>query len=281
MMKTKNPKSVILVVDDNPTNLNVLFDVLGGAGFETLFAEDGESAIERAKHASPDLILLDILMPELDGFSTCTRLKSIGKTKDIPIIFMTALSDTIEKVHGFDLGAVDYITKPFQHVEVLSRVKTHLTIKRLRQSVEEKNEELQEINKNLEKLVENKTKLLIKQEKSAIIGRLLQGMVHNLKNPLNAVIGYNNLIFQMSKELAIKKIETHSQTVSDAAHRMIQIMDNLMVKSRLDESYNLADININDMINQELKILEANTYFRYSVDKVIRLDPKIKSQPLI
>jgi PAS domain S-box-containing protein len=135
-------KPVILVADDTPANLSVLLEFLGQSGFEVLIAEDGESAIERATYARPDLILLDVLMPELDGFATCERLKAQPETRDIPVIFMTALADTVDKVRGFDAGAVDYVTKPFQPAELLARVRTHLTIRSLQSKVRESEERL-------------------------------------------------------------------------------------------------------------------------------------------
>ncbi|MBE9011179.1 response regulator, partial [Pseudanabaenaceae cyanobacterium LEGE 13415] len=101
----------ILLVDDTPTNLKVLSEALQGQGWKTLMAIDGESAIEQAEYALPDLILLDVMMPGIDGFATCERFKSSPKLQSIPIIFMTALSDAVNKVRGLDLGAVDYITK--------------------------------------------------------------------------------------------------------------------------------------------------------------------------
>lgn len=131
--------SVILIVDDTPTNLEVLFDFLDNSGFTVLIAEDGMSAIERAEYAPPDLILLDVLMPGIDGFETCRRLKAKESTKDIPIIFMTALSETVNKVTGLNLGAVDYVTKPLQHEEVLARIKLHLRLRNLTKTLQEQN----------------------------------------------------------------------------------------------------------------------------------------------
>jgi len=115
-------KGVILIVDDTPTNLEVLLDFLEDSGFKVLVAEDGESAIEGAEYSPPDLILLDVIMPGIDGFETCRRLKTNQATQDIPVIFMTALTETVDKVRGLSLGAVDYITKPLQHEEVLARI---------------------------------------------------------------------------------------------------------------------------------------------------------------
>ncbi|TBR61243.1 hybrid sensor histidine kinase/response regulator [Westiellopsis prolifica IICB1] len=143
-MKTNlNQKGVILIVDDTPTNLEMLFDFLGDSGFTVLVAEDGESAIATAEYAPPDLILLDILMPGIDGFETCRHLKANKLTKDIPIIFMTALSDTVDKVKGLNLGAVDYITKPLQHEEVLARIELHLKLQNLTKALQEQNRHLE------------------------------------------------------------------------------------------------------------------------------------------
>jgi len=142
---SQNPvsKGTILVVDDTPTNLEVLFDFLSNAGFKVLFAEDGESAIEKANYAMPDLILLDILMPGIDGFETCRRLKESELTRSIPVIFLTALTDIVDKVKGFSLGAVDFVTKPLHYEEVLARVETHLRIQALTQQLQAQNEQLE------------------------------------------------------------------------------------------------------------------------------------------
>ncbi|MDP3481210.1 MAG: response regulator [Desulfoprunum sp.] len=119
-------KPVILVVDDDPSNLAVVRDCLVEFNYTVLVAEDGESAIQRADYARPDLILLDIMMPGIDGFETCRRLKAMESTKEIPVIFMTALAETEHKVKGLEAGAVDYITKPFQREELQARIAVHL-----------------------------------------------------------------------------------------------------------------------------------------------------------
>ncbi len=137
-------KGVIVIVDDNPTNLGVLFDFLTDSGFKVLVAQDGESALQKVEYARPDLILLDVMMPGIDGFETCRQLKAKASTQDIPVIFMTALSDTVDKVKGFNLGAVDYITKPVQQEEVRARVTTHLTIRNLQKKLEAQNVQLQQ-----------------------------------------------------------------------------------------------------------------------------------------
>lgn len=132
----------ILIVDDNPTNLSVIVDYLEESGLNILVSQDGESSLKRAKYAKPGIILLDVLMPGIDGYETCRRLKSDPDTQDIPIIFMTALSSTEDKVKGFDAGAVDYVTKPIQPAEVLARIKLHLQLRFMTQTLSRQNEVL-------------------------------------------------------------------------------------------------------------------------------------------
>lgn len=135
-------KNTILIVDDNPTSLRVLFNFLRDASFQVLEAKNGDRAIEIAIKMRPDLIILDVIMPGIDGFETCRRLKGNESTRNIPIIFMTALSQTAVVVKGLELGAVDYITKPTQQEIVVARLTTHLTLQRLRHNLEVQNAQL-------------------------------------------------------------------------------------------------------------------------------------------
>jgi diguanylate cyclase (GGDEF)-like protein len=137
-------QGTILIVDDTPTNLEILVDYLAERGFDIAVAMDGLSAIEQISDTRPDLILLDVRMPGIDGFETCRRLKARKETSHLPVIFMTALSDTEDKVKGFQAGAVDYVTKPIRQEEVLARVTTHLTLRRLQVSLEENKARLQQ-----------------------------------------------------------------------------------------------------------------------------------------
>jgi sigma-B regulation protein RsbU (phosphoserine phosphatase) len=150
----------ILLVDDNPTNLQVLFQTLEGVGCKLLIAKNGNGALTIAGKALPDLILLDIMMPDIDGYEVCQRLKADPATADIPVIFLSALGETEDKVKGLHLGAVDYITKPFQPDEVIARVNTHLTIHRLKREVESQKDQLEH---ELEVVSEVQRKLLPKK----------------------------------------------------------------------------------------------------------------------
>ncbi|MEM9162908.1 MAG: response regulator [Cyanobacteria bacterium P01_F01_bin.4] len=146
-------KEQIFIVDDQPTNIKVLSDFLIAAGFEVLIAKTGEKAIQQLQKASPDLILLDVVMPGINGFETCRRLKASAATQDIPIIFMTARADTVDKVQGLTLGGVDYITKPFQQEEVLARIQNQLSLVRLRAQLQAQNEQLQQDIRDRERLL--------------------------------------------------------------------------------------------------------------------------------
>jgi len=149
-MEKKYPP--ILIVDDNPENIAVLFNFLTKHNLEALIAQDGESALQAATAEHPCLILLDVLMSDLDGFETCKRFKADPQLREIPIIFITALADTASKVKGFELGGIDYITKPFELEEVFARVKTHLTIYSLHQELRAKEEILAQATQKLEAL---------------------------------------------------------------------------------------------------------------------------------
>lgn len=137
-------RQTILIVDDVPANLGVLLDFLGDAGYEVLVAESGQSALEQMNYAKPDIILLDVLMPGLDGFQTCRRLRVDPHWKDTPILFLSALSEGVDKVRGFEAGAVDFISKPLHPQEVLARVRAHLQIRALQVDLAEQNERLRD-----------------------------------------------------------------------------------------------------------------------------------------
>jgi signal transduction histidine kinase len=180
IMNKKLDTGFILIVDDNPTNLSVLCEALNSEGFRFRVAVDGESAIAQAERNQPELILLDVQMPGIDGFETCCRLKANPVTQNIPIIFTTALADTESKTKGFYLGAVDYIPKPFAQEEVIARVRVHLQLKQLTESLE------QQVSDRTKALQQAQVQL-VQQEKLSTLGELIAGIGHEMNNPINFI----------------------------------------------------------------------------------------------
>lgn len=191
----------ILVVDDNPNNLKVLAEAILGCGWKALMATDGESAIEQTEYAHPDLILLDVMMPGIDGFETCRRLKANPHTQNTPVIFMTALADATDKVKGLEIGAVDYITKPFQQEEVIARLKLHLKISHLTRTLEQRVQERTiQLTQSVEELQQTQLQL-IQSEKMSTLGQLVAGIGHEINNPVGFLSGNCSHIEQYMHDL--------------------------------------------------------------------------------
>jgi putative two-component system response regulator len=144
-MNDTTPKSTIMVVDDTPANLKLLEEMLGGQGHKALMFPSGVMALRAIAKNPPDLILLDIMMPEMNGFEFCQQLKADTEMKKIPVIFLSALSDTESKVKAFSMGGVDYVTKPFQFEEIKARVETHLKLRKMQVEKERQNQQLEDL----------------------------------------------------------------------------------------------------------------------------------------
>ncbi|MBL8150673.1 MAG: protein kinase [Blastocatellia bacterium] len=210
----KKPKADILIVDDNPINLNLLSSLLTEQNYKVRAANSGLRAIASANAKPPDLIMLDINMPEIDGYEVCKLLKENEKTRNIPVIFISALDETIDKVRAFKVGGVDYVTKPFQIEEVLARLENQLKISALQQELERKNRELvvtnQELAKKNEELSRSREELLESYKKAdqvfAAMSELLPGMVLDGKYRLEKKIGAGGFgVVYQATQLALNR----------------------------------------------------------------------------
>jgi PleD family two-component response regulator len=185
-------KGNILIVDDLPDNLRLLSETLSERGYEVQCAINGKLALMAVKNAPPDLILLDIKMPGLDGYEVCTELKSQASTSSIPVIFLSALDDVFDKVKAFSVGGVDYVSKPFQVEEVLARVENQLTICRLQKQLQRQNQKLHQLN---EDLAHSNQEL----EQFAYI------VSHDLQQPLQTITGFAELMLSLKSEINLEE----------------------------------------------------------------------------
>ncbi len=229
-------KRTILIVDDQPANLGVLSDCFSDSGFEILVAEDGMSAIEKAEYAHPDIILLDVLMPRVDGFEVCRRLKSEASTQDIPVIFMTALSETVDKVRGFQLGAVDYITKPIQHEELLARVTIHLTIRNLTKRLQEQNLHLQQEIRDRKQAEEQLRELeahlreALAQEKelSELKSQIISTISHEYRTPLTTISSSTEMLERYRHRWDDDKQVKHFRRIQASIQHMTALVNDVL-----------------------------------------------------
>ena len=266
----------ILIVDDNTTNLSVLSQALKTAQYKVRMATDGEDALAQVERHQPELILLDIEMPNMDGFETCRRLQANPNTQGIPIIFMTSLADTEKKVKGLSLGAVDYITKPFEASEVLARIKVHWRLKQLTDSLE------RQVSDRTQALEQAQVQL-VQQEKLSALGELVAGVAHEINNPLGCIVGnvnaaedYINDLLEIIELYAEKfpqpgaEIEAKLEEIDldyvredlpkligamkDGGERITTISKSLRIFSRADSDVK-QDFNIHDGIDSTVMIL--------------------------
>lgn len=230
-------KSLILVVDDISKNLQVVGTLLRKEGYRIVPATNGPQALERVRAEIPDLILLDLMMPEMDGLEVCRHLKSDALTQPIPVIFLTASNEMEHLVKGFEVGAVDYVTKPFNPPELLARVRTHLELKHARDTIVRYGQELRRLN----------------EEKNEFMGIA----AHDLRNPLSAIKGYAEMVVEDGQALVKgvvsnltacgQELVASGRRIGDTAARMTEMVQNLLDANRIERGEMQLNLALTDL----------------------------------
>ncbi|WP_341732016.1 response regulator [Microcoleus sp. EPA2] len=266
---TKENRGNILIVDDTPENLQVLSATLLDRGYKVRGVINGKMAIRAAKSSSPDLILLDIKMPEMNGYEVCAKLKADGETSEIPVIFISALDEVLDKVKAFQIGGVDYITKPFQVEEVLARVEHQLTIKRLQKELIARNNQLQQ------EIVERKKAEEQAAAASQAKSQFVANMSHELRTPLNAILGFTQVMSRDSL-LSNENIE-NLRIINRSGQHLLELINDVLDLSKieagivaLDESsfdlYQVLDT-LEEMF--QIKAETKNLHLKFSVQSQV------------
>jgi light-regulated signal transduction histidine kinase (bacteriophytochrome) len=234
----------VLIVDDTEENVDILVEAFG-EDYEISVAMDGESALESLEIEVPDIILLDIMMPMMDGYEVCKKIKENKATKDIPIIFLTAMTDIISKTKCFELGAVDYITKPFEILEVKARVQTHLSLKLAKYEIAKRNEILEEKKVELEAALNE-------------LEAFSYTVSHDLKSPLRAIQGYSKIILEDYREALDEDGSEMLSNIKNISADMITMIGKLLQYSTTNRLEVCKEsVNIREMFTSAFKELRS------------------------
>jgi signal transduction histidine kinase len=226
----------ILIVDDTPANLRLLSQMLVERGHKVRAVRDGAHALRAAQAIPPDLVLLDIRMPEMDGYEVCQRLKADARTAEIPILFISALGETEDKVKAFSLGGVDYITKPFQAAEVLARVETHLALRNLNRQLQATNAELAQ---RLEEL----------QDRNEELDAFAHTVAHDIKGPVTSIVSYADVLHKGGITVPDSVRVDFLQTLARNARRIATIVDELLLLASVRKmELQLELLNMEDLV---------------------------------
>ena len=266
-MHHQEDKTTIMIVDDTPANLDLLRSMLAAPGYRVTVFPSGVSALAAATLRPPDLILLDILMPEMDGYETCRRLKESEALREIPVMFISALSETLDKVKAFSMGGVDYLTKPFQEEEVLARVRTHLQIRDLQKSLKMQNEYLEQrvAERTLELEKANKRLLDVDRLKSDFF-RMIS---HELRTPATGVLGMAELLLgECPESETVLKFKTMFR---QSSQRLLNLINDATTIAYM------SDLTANGNINPSLAFLIGGirkSYPQINIDLGKGVDPE-------
>lgn len=244
-------KASVLVVDDKPDNLRLLSTILTDRGYEVRQALSGRMALTAARTRLPDLILLDVKMPDLNGYQVCEQLKADERTCHIPVIFLSALDRSPDKIKGFNAGGVDYITKPFQESEVVVRVEHHLEIARLQARLERQNAQLQQ---EIRDRIATERELLRSNED---LEQFARAVSHDLQQPLQSILGFSKILSLQDSQLSEAEVHNALSRIVQAGERMQQLIQDLLAYAQVDVSRTLEVVNCDLVVAEAIDNLQA------------------------
>ncbi|MDM8544111.1 response regulator [Desulfococcaceae bacterium HSG9] len=233
-MNIEHQNNTILIIDDNAANIGVIVEYMKTYGFQTVIARNGETGLKRAKLVHPDIILLDVLMPGINGFETCRRLKTDESCRKIPVIFMTALTDVEDKVKGFAVGGVDYVTKPVQQEEVLARIRTHLKIQAQQRQLQQQAVEL-----NHARMMAEAAQTVAEKANKAK-SAFLANMSHELRTPLNAILGFSQLMVR-SEGLNASHQENLA-IIRRSGEHLLTLINDVLDMSKIESGHTILNL---------------------------------------
>ncbi|MBW2091147.1 MAG: response regulator [Deltaproteobacteria bacterium] len=276
-------KPLVLVIDDDPIVHEILGTWLDKAGFEVKTARNGLEGLDTVSRTRPDLVLMDVMMPEMDGFEVCRRLKAESETSAIPVIFLSARSDSPDKIQGLKAGGVDYIGKPFDLGEVMARINLHIKLKR-------QEDQLRHYAQKLEEMVEDRTRQLIHAERLVSLGTLSAGIAHEINNPTTFILGNVQIMERFWERMAepldsisasgsdpkisyiINEFPLMIQAVKKGAGRITDIVSGLKAFARQEPAIKSA-VDVNACLAEAFKLTHHR--LKYHVQTVKRLDPQL------
>lgn len=261
-------KNSILVVDDQPNNLKVISSVLSSQ-YTLFIANSGDRAVKILERTIPDLILLDVMMPDMSGYEVCELLKKNPLTADIPIIFLTAKSDIDDIVKGFELGAVDYITKPFNIREVVVRINNQIQLANALKIIKKQRNELETANNTLittqDELISRNVELEIAKSKleQSILekDKFFSIIAHDLKAPFTGFLGLTKIITENFSDLSLREINEYANSLKISADNIFKLLENLLQWSRIQRGMvqlNPEIVQVNQIVMMNVSLLDAN-----------------------
>lgn len=262
-MNIEKESTTILIVDDTQHNVQVLSQLIKAAGYRVIAAFNGKDAVNLASKRKPDLILLDILMPEMDGFKVCEIFKNTDELKNVPVIFLSALSDAESKIKGFKVGGIDYITKPFHREEVLARIELHLKLKKLEEEREKNIKELEIRERNLKSL--NRAK-----------DEVMRIVSHDIRNPLTGIIGVANMI-QNQNDLSNDELKNMMEMIEQSGQVLLKLVNDVLEVDFVESgglNLNVEKVDFVQLANRVIELHRSSAYTK-SIDLFVNVKNKI------